>query len=80
MQIAAFQHTFIIGILRKKRTDERTVTRQLTFCVFACIQTNAVNTADQLFPVLVRLIKRLIQHASFFTLLQNDSHSPPVRR
>ena len=59
----SIQHTFIIGILRKKRTNERTVTRQLAFCVFACIQTNAVNTADQLFPVLVRLIKRLIQRA-----------------
>ena len=59
----SIQHTFIVGILRKKRTDERTVTRQLAFCVFACIQTNAVNTADQLFPVLIRLIKRLIQHA-----------------
>ena len=59
----SIQHTFIVGILRKKRTDERTVTRQLAFCVFACIQTNAVNTTDQLFPVLIRLIKRLIQHA-----------------
>ena len=59
----SIQHTFIVGILRKKRTDERTVTRQLAFCVFACIQTNAVNTADQIFPVLIRLIKRLIQHA-----------------
>ena len=59
----SIQHTFIVGILRKKRTNERTVTRQLAFCVFACIQTNAVNTADQLFPVLIRLIKRLIQHA-----------------